>query len=122
MQNEKINEKILKVWEDYQNENGDYLPILYPTFKRDGILFIGLNPSFNKTFFEKELGKGYEKILDKKSKEFDRVIQLERDAIKKEGYSFFKKFHKISEELCIPFQHIDLFYFRETKQDNTKEH
>ncbi|MBK5190156.1 MAG: hypothetical protein JJE19_01465, partial [Methanosarcinales archaeon] len=51
--NEIINGKILKVWEDYQKESGDYLPILYPPFKRDGILFIGLNPSFNKTFFEK---------------------------------------------------------------------
>ena len=119
--NEIINGKILKVWEDYQKESGDYLPILYPPFKRDGILFIGLNPSFNKTFFEKKLGKDYKKELGKKSKNITLIIQLESDAIKDDGYSFFKKFHKISKELGIPFQHIDLFYFRDTNQDNTKD-
>jgi hypothetical protein len=63
MENEQINLKILKVWDDYPNESGIYNPILYPKFNQEGILFIGLNPSFSDKEFKKILkGTKYEGI------------------------------------------------------------
>ena len=63
MENEIINSKILKVWNDYPDECGKYLPTLYPKFKSSGILFIGLNPSFSDKAFKKILkGTKYEGI------------------------------------------------------------
>lgn len=126
MENERINSKILKVWNDYPTDSGKYLPILYPKFNKDEILFIGLNPSFSDKAFKKILkGTKYENIDIKeklnKKKDYDFLIWLESRANEKDACDYFAKFHEISEDLDLHYQHIDLFYFRETNQKEAKK-
>jgi len=128
MENESINLKIIKVWNDYPTESGKYLPILYPKFNQGRILFIGLNPSFSDKVFKKILkGTKYEGInikekLNRKNKDYDFLIWLEsRAANEKDACDYFAKFHNISESVKLPYHHIDLFYFREKTQKETKK-
>ena len=123
MENNSINKKILNIWEDYPDESGKYHPILYPDFNKDGILFIGSNPSFSKKGFKKILDKtkdqniNIEKKLDRNNRDdgiFNFLIQIEKRANK--IYNYFAKFREISESINLPYQHIDLFYFRKTNQ------
>ncbi len=127
MENTYINSKILKVWKDYPSESGEYLPLLYPEFKQGGILFVGLNPSFSDKSFKKILkGTEYEGInikekLNKKNNDYDFLIWLERRANEKDACDYFTKFHCISEDLKLHYQHIDLFFFRKTNQKEAKK-
>lgn len=127
MENEHINSRILRVWNDYLTQSGEYLPTLYPKFSKGGILFIGLNPGFSDRAFKKILeGTKYQGInikerLNRKNNDFDFLIWLEGRANEKDACDYFNKFHEISEELKIHYQHIDLFYFRETNQNKAKE-
>ena len=127
MENEHINSKIIKVWDDYPTESGEYLPILYPEFSQGGILFVGLNPSFSDKSFKKILkGTKYEGInikekLNKKNNDYDFLIWQEGRANEKDACDYFAKFHDISNHLKLPYQHIDLFYFRETNQKEAKK-
>ncbi|HUV03057.1 MAG TPA: hypothetical protein VMW67_06425 [Desulfobacteria bacterium] len=125
MENEHINSKILEVWKTYRKESGIYHPILYPDFKKEGILFIGLNPSFSEKAFRKILnGTEYQEVniiekLKRESNDFDFLIFLEKRAI--DVYNYFVKFQEISKSLDLECQYIDLFYFRETTQNEAKE-
>lgn len=127
MKNKDINSKILKVWNDYPTESGEYLPILYPEFKKGGILFIGLNPSFSDKASKKILkGTKYKDInikekLSKNNKDYDFLIWQEGRANEKNACDYFAKFHSISKDLNLHYQHIDLFYFRETNQKESKK-
>lgn len=131
MDNDYINSKIIDVWKRYPKESGERWPILYPEFNGVGVLFIGLNPSFSdkafKTIFK---GTKYEnediKKLIRGDENFnpeicDFLIQFEKKANEKNAYPYFKRFYKISEELGLPHQHIDLFYFRDTTQNEAKK-
>jgi len=162
IENQEINDKIWSLWKEFSKKKKlptDRVPILYPEFKRDGLLFIGLNPSFNtkklaefyyeikleecseekerienkkrkklkneislkKKELEKEIGEKLEwkkENLNKKNKKL--IIKLEKKAIEK--YSYYKKFGKISEYVNeLPWQHIDLFFIRATKQEDLKQ-
>ena len=131
MENDIINKKILKVWEKYPDDSGKYLPVLYPTFKEGGILFIGLNPSLNRKAIknmtkkeEKYQNVDIEEKLDRNSKDYDFVIWLEKEARGLNGnkaYPYFEKFDEISKkELKLQYNSIDLFYLR-GKQNEAKK-
>jgi len=118
-----------------------YWPILYPEFKTKGLLFIGLNPSAKfDALAELELGEVLEKknkkekkeMIDKRATEIEGklnraqnnlkknwIIELERKAI--DGYDYYQKFRDIADELKTDFQHIDLFFFRDTSQEDAKK-
>jgi hypothetical protein len=53
MRNEKINSKIITLWNKYFQDDPDvYAPLFYDEFKKGGLLFIGLNPSFSARGFK----------------------------------------------------------------------
>lgn len=135
MENPEINEKILEIWknEDYETEMKDIklLPILYPKFKKNSILFIGLNPSFSKKNITntikgiedkykninfKDAEKKLNRVNIEKKESIELSIDLEREANNKNNY--FKKLKEISND---NYQHIDLFYFRATNQKEAKD-
>ena len=127
MENEKINKKILKIVEDHK-EKFSLPPVLYPKFNKGGILFIGLNPSssekaLKKILKETEYPDVDPKELDLQNEEDCKIlIEIERTAMRKKGASpYHDKFHEISEFVEVPFQHIDLFYFRKTEQKEAKK-
>lgn len=127
MINATINNKILGVWKKHFGANDQvYAPIFYDDFKTGGILFIGMNPSFNP--------RGVRKII--RNSEFSKLdpdefyswnstshdASLVDTAIKigrlvTEEYAFFKRMHEIARECKTFFQHIDLFVYRQTNQN-----
>ena len=110
MENQYINQKIIELWKDYPEEiRGTNWPVLWPEFKKDTILFVGLNPSLTKKiplYSNKDL-ENEEKILE--------IIEKERKSMDK--YHYFDPFKKIAKNIGFEennFDHIDLFFYRET--------
>ena len=126
MINEKINSKILSVWKKHFGASDKvYAPIFYDDFKTGGILFIGMNPSFNPRGIRKIMrGTEFEKMdpetfynwrtAAQDSAHVDDSIRFGR--LVHDGYAFFKRMHEIAKECKTHFQHIDLFVYRQTKQ------
>jgi hypothetical protein len=128
----QVNREILKVWEECPNEQTPKLiPLLYPTepkLKTNAILFVGLNPSFSESGFKNLLeGKPYRDLDPNKfyaypmSGEFDQKISDEMVNEAKEKHRYFGKFRKIDDYIGIGWEHVDLFFIRETSQDNMKK-
>lgn len=125
--NKKINSEIVDVWNKHFKNNKESLaPLFYNNFKKNSILFIGMNPSFSSSGFKTILkDTKYEKItpekffkwsnVSKKSKSINDCIEIEELA--KEKYNkYFGKIKEISKKLDKEWEHIDLFLYRETNQ------
>ncbi|MFA5071562.1 MAG: hypothetical protein WC511_04325 [Candidatus Pacearchaeota archaeon] len=119
IKNEEINKQILEIWKKYPQEiRGEYMPLLYPKFNEEAeLLFIGCNPSFR---------EGAEEYIPK----FDEIDENKiTELIKGEGKrrqkdsndNYFREMVKLSEEVGMPWNHLDLFYYRETKQNEFKK-
>lgn len=134
MENKEINQKILEIWKKYPKESGDLYPLLYPEFKKNTVLFIGLNPSFSlhnnkigkivdgcKTPLKNKISKkSFEKKNGFKEFEFQNLIEFEKCS--KENYRYFGKHREIAKELGFKnWEHIDLFFYRVTSQKTFKE-
>ncbi|MBV9349792.1 MAG: hypothetical protein JO026_03505 [Patescibacteria group bacterium] len=127
MINASLNQKILAVWKKHFGTRKDVLaPIFYDNFKQGGILFIGMNPSFNPQGMRKIIrGTQFEKISPDifyawhtaatSPDQVDALIRLGR--LVHVEYAFFKRMHEIAKECKTHFQHIDLFVYRQTKQN-----
>lgn len=125
MINEKINRKILAVWNKHFGASDKvYAPIFYDDFKPGGILFIGINPSL-KPKGQKKLKKDTEfENLDPEffrwhnfaanPERVDTSIRMGRRVTT--NYRYFARMHEIAKECQTYFQHIDLFVYRHTKQ------
>lgn len=120
MENEKINEKILRVWDEYPKET-EYWPILYPRFDKGCVLFIGINPTDSiRHVSEKLYRKNFESCFHSNSEELSRfLINIEKKA--NEEAPYFKKIRTLCEGTGLQYQHIDLFYFRNKNQNETKK-
>lgn len=123
MENEEANKQIIKLWRDnfeeiskiYPDRNPRW-PVLSPDFKKDTILFIGINPSgdtdskSNKEFLIKDFEN-----LENKDK-IEEIIRIEKKNIWEKGYGkYFAPFEKISKELFGKednFNHLDLYFLR----------
>ena len=121
-----VNRELKKLWERRSKEqtNG-LLPLFYSTLKTNKILFVGLNPSFSERGFNAFLRGTDHDNLDVNQFyahpnsgyfEQDKSVAIEKLAIEK--YPYFKKFRAISEEVGVGWEHVDLFFIRETNQKN----
>ena len=121
----KINDRIIELWKDQYKGREDKVlsPLLYPCFDQAGVLFIGLNPSFNQKF----LGtfpdvNFYLSCIDDNR---ERLLEIENYALKK--YSYFTKIRSIFEDdnftslKGLRWSHIDLFLVRETNENIVKK-
>jgi hypothetical protein len=119
---EELNKDILEVWKNNSKKRGNFYPILYPDLRAGKVLFIGMNPSFSEDKFEQIIKKNpaWEKLnsieeffkypeADKK-----RIINFEKRA--RENHSYFTIFNKCDFE----WEHIDLFFYRNTSQEKFK--
>ncbi|MBV7440863.1 hypothetical protein KRX57_05470 [Weeksellaceae bacterium TAE3-ERU29] len=105
---EKYTQEVLAIWKDFQNfnflnENGkEYRksPLLPELIRKEAILFIGINPSFNQKSIIPEHEKKIAFYLESK----------ENDII------YFEKFKDIARFCEEHWTHLDLLFVRETKQ------
>jgi hypothetical protein len=139
-----VNQEVLELWRDnFKEDNEVLVPLIYPNIKKSGLLFIGLNPSFNaKTFLQSlkdhpEYSKITVSELDeffhwnnsakwsdksnlKKLKDIEETARNFGRKQTKPGY--FEAFAKIAKYIGIhdDWEHIDLFFFRKTSQKDFK--
>jgi len=129
------NNQIVEIWNKYRNLKHKCLkraPLFFHDFKKNRLLFIGLNPSFSPRGSKKTYaGTKYEdwnleKFLKWKNLTgnelndyIEECVKIEEISIKK--YPYFRKFQEIAEELSRQFEHIDLFFFREKSQKESKK-
>lgn len=124
---EKINQEVLKLWEQTFDEDAIALmPLIYPALKEGTLLFIGLNPSFGERFgFLEDVKFGMrepKKTFQWRNRakfDFQNAQQIEFEAKKK--YAYYAKFREIAEEAHIDWEHVDLFFYRETSQSDFQE-
>lgn len=115
----EINQEIINIWKNHYMNSFPKTPIQYPKFKKNSILFIGMNPSdSDKGFNYSDNSKELFKLINSgnSSKVFLRqLIDHEKNAL--EEYPYFKPFEKISEELDnTPWDHVDMISFRDKNQ------
>ncbi|HAV57971.1 MAG: hypothetical protein A2003_13365 [Acinetobacter sp. GWC1_38_13] len=140
-----INKEILKLWAQLNEDGGDDLTIRCPLFytsnlgvKKNTILFVGLNPSYNESFLKLNasqlipLFNDWRKIDDDNIKqiiEFDNSLKKIDKITLKTKYSYFQKFQDIVEYLkrnrkhneLLEWEHLDLFLIRITSQAKFKD-
>jgi len=128
MENKKINKIIIDLWKrNFNNDLKVYAPLFYGNFIKNSILFVGCNPSFNQRVFARILrGTKYEGInlkwrnISRDLEGVDKCISIEKYAIEK-YVSYFGPLKNIANETNIPFQHADLFLYRQTSQKEFKK-
>ncbi|KKU82247.1 MAG: hypothetical protein UY07_C0001G0033 [Parcubacteria group bacterium GW2011_GWA1_47_8] len=127
MRNEKINSKIVTLWNKYfQNDQDVYAPLFYDEFKKGGLLFVGMNPSFSARGFKTILQNTEYKDMDPdtffKWSNISSNPKLIDDCIKVENYAYqnyslyFGRPVEIAKNVGLDWQHIDLFLYKETSQ------
>lgn len=131
MRNEQINSKIVTLWNKYfQNDAEVYAPMFYDEFKKGGLLFVGMNPSFSERGFKTILkGTEYENVDPTSFFKWQNISskpELIGDCIKVENHAyenyklFFARPAEIAKEVGLDWQHIDLFLYKETSQADFK--
>ncbi|MCK5059663.1 MAG: hypothetical protein KAR00_00770 [Candidatus Pacebacteria bacterium] len=129
MRNEEINSKIVTLWNKYFQNNSDvYAPLFYDEFKKGGLLFVGMNPSFSMRGFRTILQNTEYKDMDPatffKWSNISSNPKLIDDCIKVENYVYqnyslyFGRPVEIAKKVGLDWQHIDLFLYKETSQTN----
>lgn len=131
-----INQAIFKIWKDCKISN--LVPQFYGSLNPNSLLVVGLNPSFSIKGFRSFLkGSKYDQHLaDLKSfysfsrisenlneGAFDLFIQdfIEIENISKAKYSYYIKIQELVKETNLKWEHIDLFFVRDTKQKELEE-
>jgi hypothetical protein len=124
----EINAKIINLWDEYFiDEHSALQPLFYPKLKKNCLLFVGCNPSFNETGFKSILKDTEHVSLDFhnfylwKNKDEEKIEMATRFAEEaKLKHNYFKKFREVSKELSLDWEHIDLFFVHETDQKKLK--
>lgn len=120
MSTEKINEKIIALWkEEYSKDKTVRVPMFYGEINKQAILFVGLNPSFNEKGLKEILSRSPHSGIDYKWKNYDNAklrgyIEIEVEA--KKSYGYYSKCREIADENEMQWEHVDLFFNRETNQ------
>jgi len=125
---EEINERVVTLWEDEFPDSKDvWMPLVYPPLQEESILFIGLNPSFSERGFRTILADTpYASISPREffhwqnRSKFDMATAIAIENVAKKKYRFFAKFRDLSDYVEVPWEHIDLFFYRQTSQNEFK--
>ncbi|MCX6738894.1 MAG: hypothetical protein NT098_02445 [Candidatus Parcubacteria bacterium] len=129
MRNQEINSKIVSLWNKYfKDDINVYAPIFYDEFKKGGLLFVGMNPSFSVRGFKTILQDTEFKDMDPETFFKWRNIStnpvLIDDCIKVENYAYknysqyFGHPIEIAKKVGLDWQHVDLFLYKETAQNS----
>ncbi|MBE6069338.1 MAG: hypothetical protein E7211_16865 [Clostridium lundense] len=137
MSNNKLYEKILDMFDEYYKDREDKddvdMPGLYyvDEISKKKVLFIGINPSFNKEAIKKVLKDSSYKDIDVESyfklgnrENVDLEIYNFIGRRLKKSMDYFKRCGELAKhiELEDDWQSVDLFYMSEVEQEKVKKH
>ena len=117
---------LLKIWdEEFIDKKNLILPLVPMIPQKDCLLFIGLNPSFNIKGLKKLM---MDEIYDPETyfwwesrENFDPERDVNRQKKAYREYPYFARFREISKHSNIPWDHVDLFFWRQTSQKDFKK-
>lgn len=122
---EELYRKLESIWAEEFNSS-DAENILWPLVPMqpttDGILFVGMNPSFSDKGFDKWFkkrkiaGRPEDFYAWRNQSAFDRHEDVCHQNWVRSEYPYFKRFGLIAMSLGLPWDHVDLFFWRETNQ------
>ena len=118
-------ERLLATWED-ESASIDlkYVPLVPLPLAPGALVFVGLNPSFNSTAARSlvpELEVAPEDYFAWDNRvDFDWRVDHDLHTRAKEKYAYFSKFRMIARALDVPWDHQDLFFWRETNQSDLR--
>ena len=105
------------------------LPFFLDELGKNRVTFIGLNPSFSEAWYKSKLqGTEYEGIDIREFYSFPEssIFEMERslaiERLMRTVYPYFNTFKELMLKLGDEWNHIDLFYFRETSQKDCKKY
>lgn len=124
MFSDQINQEAIRLWERQFPKDADvWMPAVYPMLREGSILFVGLNPSFSDRGFSTFLAdspyanlKPREFYHWRNRTVFDLPTAIGIEKLAKERYAFFAKFKEIANKLNAHWEHVDLFFYRQTEQ------
>lgn len=118
---ESVNQAIESLWQRHypQCDAPKLWPLAINKIQAGSILFVGLNPSFSEKGWKTTAGEEFDpnKFYAWGGNEYDREKDLELEANAKKTYSYYAKFRDIADKFGKPWEHIDLFFVRETSQN-----
>ena len=128
-QTDQINQAVLKLWESTFDNSADvWMPLICPPIRKVPLLFVGLNPSFSLKGFRIILKDTPYSHIDpeeffhwRNRKGFDVQIAQALETLARSKYPFFAKFKDIAQHVAVDWEHVDLFFCRETSQNKCKE-
>jgi hypothetical protein len=124
-----INNELTQLWsKTFTEKDTVMVPLYYRDLRRNCLLFVGFNPSFNEEMFRKYLSGSRYSSLDIsdfflwRSKIESKIESYkEIDKIVGEKHPYFNKVKEIGEEVNLPVEHIDLFFYRKTSQKELQD-
>jgi hypothetical protein len=124
----EINQEVLKLWEHtFDNDSEVFMPLIYLPIKKRILLFVGLNPSFSLKGFRiilkdtPYLHLNPEEFFHWRNRaKFDLETAQTIEALARSKYTFFDKFRDIARYTATEWEHIDLFFYRQTGQNDFK--
>lgn len=125
----ELNAELEGIWADVvQHDSQKYAPVQFNTPKKNGIVFVGLNPSFSDDGWKSNLKNTPHQHIDPRTffswprpPEFDMALAQHLDQLAHATYPFFEQHRRLSEYLNLHWEHLDLFAYRETNQSAAKE-
>lgn len=124
----QINSDLVSLWKNtFNEESNTYAPVLFAAPKTGAIVFVGMNPSFSSKGWKSLMKRIARPDIDPSSffkwpspKDFDEQLAHELEAVAREHYQFFAPHKALSTALDMPWEHIDLFAYRETDQSKAR--
>lgn len=122
MSAEAYNQRIRHVWEQFSAngfEGTRREPLILHKVSRNAILFVGMNPSFVPKVLKKDLNLPDEQAVEDlfRFRPGSKRTDIPAASPKNSTYRrYFDIYAKISEDVGKDWDHVDLFYLRETNQ------
>jgi hypothetical protein len=119
-----VNQEILNLWRNkFKEDKSALMPLIYSEIKTSVLLFVSLNPSYTT--------KGFKKMFDGTNLQEKQVTEAlenwnnddslqtvkEFEKRSRDKGSFFNKFREIAKYADIDWEHVDLFFYRKTIQE-----
>jgi hypothetical protein len=122
---DEINLAALNIWERKFTKTDDvYMPQVYGKIHKHSLLFIGLNPSFSTNGFRQIFRNTKFAALNpndffhwRNKANYSIETAKEIEQLAREKYPHYRKFKELSLEISLEWECIDLFFYRETKQN-----
>jgi hypothetical protein len=126
---DEINLEAINIWEKTFSETDDvYMPQVYGEIHKHSLLFIGLNPSFSSNGFRsifKETKFSTLNPIDffhwSNKENYSIEVAKEIERLARDKYPYYRKFKELSLDTTMAWEYIDLFFHRETNQNQFKQ-